>query len=92
MCTVLLRFAPGTAQPLILGAVRDEFMDRPWDPPAAHWPSAPGVIGGRDRQAGGTWLAVAPGSRSVAALLNGVPLPPLPPGVGEAAPTPPASS
>jgi uncharacterized protein with NRDE domain len=81
MCTVLLRFAPGTAQPLILGAVRDEFIDRPWDPPAPHWPSAPGVIGGRDRQAGGTWLAVAPGSRSIAALLNGVPVPPLPPAV-----------
>jgi len=81
MCTVLLRFAPGTAQPLILGAVRDEFMDRPWDPPAAHWPSAPGVIGGRDRKADGSWLAVAPGSRSVAALLNGVPFPPLPPAV-----------
>src|SRR5215468_2173004 len=79
MCTVLLRFAPGTATPLILAAVRDEFADRAWDPPAAHWPSAPGVIGGRDRQAGGTWLAVAPGSRSVAALLNGVPIPKLPP-------------
>lgn len=81
MCTVLLRFAPGTARPLILGAVRDEFLDRPWDPPAAHWPAAPGVVGGRDRQAGGTWLAVAPASRSVAALLNGVPVPPLPPRV-----------
>ena len=74
MCTVLLRFDPGS---LTLAAVRDEFADRPWDPPAAHWESSPGIIGGRDRQAGGTWLAVSPGTRSVAALLNGVRLPPL---------------
>jgi uncharacterized protein with NRDE domain len=76
MCTVMLRFAPGTELPLILGAVRDEFADRAWDPPAPHWPSAPGVVGGRDRQAGGTWLAVSPSTLSVAALLNGVRLPP----------------
>src|SRR5215831_2272631 len=81
MCTVLLRFAPGTARPLTVAAVRDEFADRAWDPPATHWPSEPGVVGGRDRQAGGTWLAVSPGTRSVAALLNGVRLPPLPSGV-----------
>jgi hypothetical protein len=79
MCTVMLRYAPDTDQPLIVGAVRDEFLDRPWDPPAEHWPSAPGVFGGRDRQAGGTWLALSPATRSVAALLNGVPVPPLPP-------------
>jgi hypothetical protein len=81
MCTVLLRYAPGTDLPLILGAVRDEFLDRPWDLPAEHWPLAPGVVGGRDRQAGGTWLALSPATRSVAALLNGVPVPPLPPAV-----------
>jgi hypothetical protein len=79
VCTVLLRFAPGTAWPVLLGAVRDEFVERPWDPPAAHWPDHPGFLGGRDRTAGGTWLAVDPDPRrpAVAALLNGRPLPPI---------------
>ncbi len=77
MCTVLLRFAPGTAWPVLLGAVRDEFVERPWDPPAAYWPDHPGVLGGRDRTAGGTWLAVDPDRRhpAIGALLNGRPLP-----------------
>jgi hypothetical protein len=66
MCTVLLRL---TGESLLLGAVRDEFLERPWDPPAEHWP---GLWGGRDRTAGGTWLAVRPERPAVAALLNGV--------------------
>ena len=37
MCTVLLRLSPGVALPVLLGAVRDEFVERPWDPPARHW-------------------------------------------------------
>ena len=74
VCTVLLRFAPDGPWPILLGAVRDEFVDRPWDPPAGHWPDRPGLVGGRDRAAGGTWLAVDPSRRAVAALLNGYPL------------------
>ena len=73
MCTVLLRFAPGTAQPLLFGAVRDEFVDRAWDPPATHWGGR--LLGGRDRSAGGTWLAVDPDRPAVAAVLNGTRLP-----------------
>jgi hypothetical protein len=82
---VLLRFAPGTAWPVLVGAVRDEFVDRPWDPPGRHWPDAPGLVGGRDRQAGGTWLAVDPAARALAALLNGAVL--LPPPATGARPT-----
>jgi len=78
MCTVLLRFAPGETWPLLLAAVRDEFVDRAWDPPGAHW--GDGLWGGRDRTAGGTWLAVDPQTPGVAAVLNGVRLPP--PAVG----------
>lgn len=74
MCTVLLRFAPGTRWPVLVGAVRDEFMARPWDWPAAHWGGT--VVGGRDQQAGGTWLAVDPPAKRLGALLNGaLPLP-----------------
>ncbi len=74
MCTVLLRFTPDGRWPLLVGAVRDEFADRAWDPPAAHWPELdPRFLGGRDRQAGGTWLALDPGPErpAVAAVLNG---------------------
>jgi uncharacterized protein with NRDE domain len=82
VCTVLLRFAPGDRWPLLVGAVRDEFVDRAWDPPAAHWTGAAShLLGGRDRAAGGTWLAVDPDTRAFAALLNGARLPPPPDGV-----------
>jgi Transport and Golgi organisation 2 len=76
VCTVLLRFTPGGSWPLLLAAVRDEFADRSWDPPAAHWPSlSPELFGGRDRVAGGTWLAVRRARPAVAAVLNGAFLP-----------------
>jgi uncharacterized protein with NRDE domain len=50
----------------VLAANRDERLSRPWDPPAEHWP---GIVGGRDRLAGGTWMAI---NRHgvVAAVLN----------------------
>jgi hypothetical protein len=56
--------------PLLLLGVRDELTDRPWRPPARHWPGSP-LIGGIDIQAGGTWLAVHPDIPRVACLLNG---------------------
>ena len=51
-----------------MAANRDERFDRPWDAPAAHWPDRPGVVAGRDRSAGGTWMAARGGL--VAAVLN----------------------
>ncbi|HEX2316550.1 MAG TPA: NRDE family protein [Thermomonospora sp.] len=62
---------PSSPFPVLLAGVRDEFADRPWDPPAAHWPARPALLGGRDRQAGGTWLAVDPGALRAACVLNG---------------------
>jgi hypothetical protein len=38
-----------------MAANRDERIDRPWDAPAEYWP---GILGGRDRTAGGTWMAM----------------------------------
>jgi hypothetical protein len=78
MCTVLLRLRPEAAWPLLVAAVRDELLDRPWDPPAAHWPGYLSIVGGRDRTAGGTWLAVETTRPTFAAVLNGVRLPPSP--------------
>ena len=55
--------------PLLLLGFRDEFTGRPWQPPARHWPGSP-LVGGRDEQAGGTWLAVHPGLPRVACIVN----------------------
>lgn len=72
VCTVVVSYEPGSAWPMLVLAVRDEFLGRPWLPPGAHWPQHPDLIGGLDRQAGGTWLAVGPEVRRVACVLNGV--------------------
>ncbi|MFF4776217.1 NRDE family protein [Microtetraspora fusca] len=62
---------PEARVPVLLAGVRDEFVSRPWMSPARYWLAHPGLIGGRDLRAGGTWLAVDPANRRVAALLNG---------------------
>ncbi len=52
-------------------AVRDEDPQREWDDLGAWWPERyPGVIGIRDRRAGGAWLALDPETRRLAVLLN----------------------
>ncbi len=58
VCTLILLSRPGAAWPLLVAANRDEMLARPWKPPAAHWPDQPGVVGGQDTLAGGTWLAM----------------------------------
>ena len=59
MCTVVLLLRPDHAWPVIFVANRDESVDRAWDPPKAWWPEYPGVIAGRDRTAGGTWMGLS---------------------------------
>jgi hypothetical protein len=70
MCTVVVSFEPGERVPVLLLGARDELVDRPWRPPARHWPGSP-LIGGIDEQAGGTWLAVHAAVPRVSCLLNG---------------------
>jgi hypothetical protein len=71
VCTVIVAVDPGARTPVVLAGIRDEMADRPWRGPAAHWPGFPGLVGGQDLQAGGTWLAAGPRVPRIAALLNG---------------------
>jgi uncharacterized protein with NRDE domain len=69
VCLGLLRFDPDAEWPVLLTSIRDEFLARPAAPPDAWWPLAhPGLVGGKDVHAGGTWLAVDPLLRRVAAV------------------------
>jgi len=71
VCTVVIDVAPSSGFGARLLAVRDEDPDRPWDDLGEWWPDAhPGVIGIRDRRAGGAWLAADPASGRLAVLLN----------------------
>ena len=69
MCTVVVLVRPGYSWPLMLAANRDEQLARAWDPPSEYWPDYPGVVAGRDRSGGGTWMGM---NRHgvVAAVLN----------------------
>jgi len=49
---------PGHDWPVLVGANRDEMIDRPWQAPARHWPDRPDVVAGRDALAGGSWLGI----------------------------------
>ena len=58
MCLILLAHEAHPRYRLIVAANRDEFYARP-TAPADWWEDAPGVLGGRDLRAGGSWMGVA---------------------------------
>jgi uncharacterized protein with NRDE domain len=68
MCLIVFAWRPGHDLPLVMAANRDEFYARP-SLPLAEWEDAPGLYGGRDLEAGGTWLGIGPHAR-FAALTN----------------------
>ena len=68
MCLIVFAWRPSHALPLVVAANRDEFHARP-SLPLGRWEDAPWVIGGRDLQAGGTWMGVTADGR-FAALTN----------------------
>jgi uncharacterized protein with NRDE domain len=81
VCTILLAWQCHPDIPIVLAANRDELIARPSAPPGL-LNAQPWAVGGRDLSAGGTWLAVAAGSR-ICAVTNrhpstGEPLPPDP--------------
>lgn len=68
MCTVVTDLRPG--RPLRILAVRDEVRSREFDEPGAWWAEHPGVVGGRDRVAGGSWCLSDVATGSTAMVLN----------------------
>ncbi len=68
MCTIVFAWQVFDDVPLVMAANRDEAVGRPSDPPLMLQDDPP-LWGGRDRLAGGTWLAVDPTGR-VCAVTN----------------------
>ncbi len=68
MCTVVTRWAPG--EPVRILAIRDELVSREFDDPGEWWPDRPGVVGGRDRLAGGSWCVSDVAAGTTALVLN----------------------
>lgn len=68
MCLLALAWRSDPRYPLVVAANRDEFYKRP-ALAADYWPDAPGLLAGRDEEAGGTWLGVQESGR-FAAITN----------------------
>ena len=62
MCLILVASRVHADFPLIVAANRDEFHLRASEP-AGFWKDQPGILGGRDREAGGSWLGVSRSGR-----------------------------
>lgn len=68
MCLIVLAWRTQARYRLIVAANRDEYFLRP-AAPAGFWDDHPGVLAGRDLEAGGTWLGITLAGR-FAALTN----------------------
>jgi uncharacterized protein with NRDE domain len=56
MCLIVFAWQAHPSYPLVLAANRDEFLDRP-TLQLDYWKDLPDVLGGRDVEKGGSWLA-----------------------------------
>ncbi len=72
MCIALVAISLRDEYPFILLSNRDEFFSRPTSP-AHFWKDSPGILGGRDKLHGGTWLGITRQGRI--ALVTNVRLP-----------------
>jgi uncharacterized protein with NRDE domain len=72
MCLLVMASRLVAGEPLIVGANRDELVERPATPMTVLEGGPPRIIGGRDEQSGGTWLAV--NEHGVCAALTNQPL------------------
>jgi uncharacterized protein with NRDE domain len=58
MCTLVILRRPEHLWPVVIGANRDEMINRPWRAPARHWPDRQEVLAGLDLLGGGSWLGI----------------------------------
>ena len=65
MCLIVLAWRVRPDIPLIVAANRDEFHARPAQR-AGFWKDHPGILGGRDLEANGTWMGVSRSGRFAA--------------------------
>ncbi len=72
VCLLVVAWQVVTGEPLIVGANRDEVLERPSTPVTVLDAGPPRVLGGRDELSGGTWLAV--NEHGVCAALTNQPL------------------
>lgn len=68
MCLIFLAWQVHPDYPLVVAANRDEFFARP-TAAADFWAESPGLLAGRDLEAGGTWMGITHHGR-FAALTN----------------------
>lgn len=68
MCLIVFAWKIVPDMPLMAAANRDEFLHRA-SAPAAAWLEHPQVFGGRDLQAGGSWMGVSAARTSVSTAL-----------------------
>ena len=68
MCLIFISLQQHPKYKLILAGNRDEFYNRK-TAPAQFWTDHPDVLGGRDLEAGGTWLAMSKAGK-IAAVTN----------------------
>lgn len=65
MCLILVAARVHAGFPLIVAANRDEYHARPSET-AGFWKDRPGILAGRDLEAGGTWMGVSRNGRFAA--------------------------
>ncbi len=69
MCLILFAYHTHPEYKLILAANRDEFYQRP-TAPAAYWEDRSPILGGRDMEAMGTWMAINAENGKLSMLTN----------------------
>src|SRR5690349_16316919 len=62
MCLIFFSLNSHSTYKLVIAANRDEFYDRR-TAPADYWKDHPDVLGGRDLEAGGTWMGMTTQAR-----------------------------
>jgi len=69
MCIAYIDFQPNQPYPIRIAANRDEFHQRPAQT-AHYWVDHPGLLAGRDLEAGGSWLGIHPDNQRFALVTN----------------------